>query len=109
MENLVQCAVTLPLIEVVVYRLPGAELLGQVAPRTARAKHVEDAVHDVARILPRPAGLRRFAEHVRDLLPSIVAQSIPHHGVALRGRTKMNDHSMQPCTHNLQEQFSDRA
>src|SRR5262249_41428532 len=61
--------------EMVVHRLPGREIGGEIVPWTAGAQHLEDGVEDAAqRVNARSASRRGWRKVMLDALPLRIAQ-----------------------------------
>src|SRR3954469_10978122 len=73
-QDLVPQAGAAPLIEAVVDGLPGAELLGEVAPAAAVGEDPEDAVDHQAVVLPLAALVPVGRQEILNLLPLGVGQ-----------------------------------
>ena len=87
-KNLDQGAIGIPAIEQAPNGLPGAEFLGQVPPRRARAKNPKDAVKHHAPIAGRSASGFGFWEEILDTVPGSIGEQVAGHRYAFLGNEK---------------------
>ena len=78
-QDRIQRSVGVPRVEEVPDGAPGAELLGEVAPRRPSPEDPEDAVDDLSPIASRASGAGWGWEDVTDQFPLAVRQSMPNH------------------------------
>jgi hypothetical protein len=107
-QNLLQGVVGTPAIEVVVDRLPRAELVGQVSPGRAGVENPEDSTHDQLQVASRSTRRCCRREQRLDQFPLLVRELMPNHPDSFREEERDSTCSTLG-TMTRKYQFSDRA
>ena len=82
LQDAVERAVRVPLVEQVPNRLKGSELFGKIAPRRPASQYPENGVDDLATIFRRPPRAGGGGKQVADTCPLVVRESMSHHPCA---------------------------